>query len=384
LLSHAQASIVKDGGDGKQVKKRLGILCGVALVLLLVGTLWPLDPFPSNQVDWIAEANGIRLGIPGVVMSKIPLKADTGESGQSCSLELLVRPARTDAAYTILSLYDPKSSREFLVRQWMDGLFVTHDAFPSASRVKTVKFDVDHVFPQGKFRLVTITSSPNGTIVYLDGSWARTFPKFVVSPGELSGELVLGNSSVLFNPWPGEIRGLAIYLRELTPAEAFDHYLTWIDAQRREAPDMSGAIARYAFSERAGRQIHNGVTGGINLEIPKRFAVPHKVMLQSPWKEYEANWGYVSDLLRNVAGFVPLGIVLCAYLSLTRYHSKLLLLVTLLGGILSFVIEVLQAYIPQRNSGMTDIITNTLGAFLGVLLWKSPAVTAIMARRGLR
>jgi VanZ family protein len=44
---------------------------------------------------------------------------------------------------------------------------------------------------------------------------------------------------------------------------------------------------------------------------------------------------------------------------------------------MSFVVEVLQAYIPRRVSGMTDIITNTLGAALGAFLARSAVVNGI-------
>ncbi len=375
---------MNNGKHKNHAKRRLGILCGVAFILILVSALWPFNPFPSNQVNWIPEADGIRLGIPGVVLSRKPLNAATRASRQPCSLELLVRPAHTFFVYTILGLYDPKSARHLLVRQWTDGLLVRHQILTSEGPVETAKFDVHHAFSPGKLRLVTITFGPNGTIVYLDGVRAQTFPDFVVSLDELSGEIVLGTSAVDYDPWPGEIRGLAIYSKELTSPEVFHHYQSWTEAEKTDWPDMNGAIARYPFTERAGRVIHSAVKGGTDLEIPKRFVIPHKVLLQYPWKEYEPNWDYVNDLLRNISGFIPLGIVLCAYLSLTRYHRHPVLFATLLGGTLSFVIEVLQAYIPQRSSGMTDIVTNTLGAFLGALLWKSRAVNAILARRGCR
>ena len=148
----------------------------------------------------------------------------------------------------------------------------------------------------------------------------------------------------------------------------------------RKPPDLDDAITYYAFNEGTGREIHNTVVSGPDLEIPKSFAVPHKPILKSVIEEFEASRRYVNDLLRNIAGFVPLGFVFCAYFSLTRSRREAILYATLAGGALSFVVEVLQAYIPQRASGTTDIITNTLGAALGAVLARPNLIQGILRR----
>lgn len=76
----------------------------------------------------------------------------------------------------------------------------------------------------------------------------------------------------------------------------------------------------------------------------------------------------------DIAGFVPLGLIACAYFSWTRSCWKAILIATSACGALSFVIEVLQYYIPPRFSGTTDILTNTLGAAVGAALIRSGAV----------
>jgi len=190
----------------------------------------------------------------------------------------------------------------------------------------------------------------------------------------------MGTSAAYYEPWPGEIRGLAIYSKELTPAEVLRHYRDWVDGGRVDPPDLDGAVARYAFTEGAGRVIHNAVVSGPDLEIPKRFGVPHKALLKSPARDFEARWDYLYKLLGNIAGFVPLGFIVCAYLAWTRNRRQAILYASLAGGVLSFMIEVLQAYIPQRDSGTTDIITNTLGAALGAVLARPSVVRTILGR----
>jgi VanZ family protein len=375
-----QAWSVNDKLQAVREKKRVGILCGIAIIAVLIGTLWPFNPFPPNRISWLPEANGIRFGGPGLVVSKAPLRAEGAEPRKSCSLELLLRPASIEGSYTILSFYAPNNPGQFLVRQWTDDLLVTHDIVNAQHKVKRTKFDVNHAFQQGKLLLLTITSGPGGTVVYLNASQAQVFSRFTISQSELSGQIVMGTSPVDYQPWPGEVRGLAIYSKELTAAEVSRHYGNWIGGRGVDPPNLDGAIAHYAFTERAGREIRNAVASGPGLEIPEYFRIPHKALLTSAVKEFEANPRYVTDVLLNIGGFVPLGLILCFYMSLRRTRLKAILSATLAGGILSFVIEVLQAYIPQRVSGTTDIITNTLGTALGAVLARPSMVRTIVGR----
>lgn len=66
----------------------------------------------------------------------------------------------------------------------------------------------------------------------------------------------------------------------------------------------------------------------------------------------------------NVALFVPLGLALpfvCKKLSLLK--------ATLIGFSISFLIEFLQCFIDNRDSGIDDLICNTLGTVISYLLY---------------
>ena len=244
-------------------------------------------------------------------------------------------------------------------------MLVTHD-LDVQGQFHRQKFDVDHAFQAGKTILVTISSGTKGTRVYLNGKLARDFPKFVITRQELSGQLVLGNSATDYEPWSGKLKGFAVYSRELTDVEAAEHYHNWISSTSQ--PDLEGAVALYAFSEGQGAVAHNEITAEPDLQIPAAFQIPHKFLLKSSLLEYRDDGQFPKDFIVNVIGFIPLGFLLCGYWTLTKNPRFAFICVVLSCGTFSFLIEFTQFFIPNRGSGWTDVISNTLGGIVGAIL----------------
>jgi len=71
------------------------------------------------------------------------------------------------------------------------------------------------------------------------------------------------------------------------------------------------------------------------------------------------------DVLTNIAGYIPLGMlgVFALYPRLNGYAA--FLLVTLFGGLLAGTMEAIQIFLPSRVASNLDLLSNTGGALLG-------------------
>lgn len=346
--------------------KHWGLTCLAYLFVILIAGLWPFNPFPTNNVTWLQDRNGLRFGPPGIVVSSASFEWPAADTGAECSIELYLEPYSNFGSNSILTFYGVEARQELQISRWSRSILLIYKDIGSVHR----EIDVDDAFHAGTPVLITITSGFRGTLVYLDGKLAGTSHVLSLSPADLSGQMILGASPVTEANWAGEMYGLAIYNRQLTKDQVLRHLHAWMTAGSPETGQQEQAVALYSFHERSGRVVPDDFSTAPDLEIPRSFRILHKPLLQAPWKEFQWSHSYFQDVVINVVGFVPFGFLLCAYFS-SKFSPHWAVLASLsLGLITSLAIEVLQVWLPTRSSSATDVITNTIGTGLGVLLFR--------------
>ena len=343
------------------------VICAAVLCVILTLGLWPFHS-PESEVAWLVDRNGLQFGSPATVMSSGAFRIADAENEASLSIEVWLQPLRIWDSGTLLAFYTPGSPSQFSLRQSQVDLELTN----------TARRYVGNVFRRRRPVFLTITSGMHGTTVYRDGVLFSTQPRFRLFPKEFVGRLVLGDAPQQPDSWSGDLRGLALYGGELTAAQVLRHYETWT---RLERPEISGEernVALYLFNERAGNVAHDQAGSGVNLEIPKQYVVLDKIFLEPFWKEFNLSRSYWESAVKNIVGFIPFGFCFCACLSAHKTRRTALVTV-ILGTLTSLTIEILQAYLPTRDSGTTDLFTNTFGTYLGVVACRT--VSPILAAR---
>jgi len=360
----------------------LRVICGLTLFGILVAGLWPFHA-PINQVSWLGQENGVRFGKHGSIVSASPFKAHASQADNSCSLEIWLQPSRIVSGGMILAFYWPESRVvPFAVRQWATGLALEPEGSQRHFFPEKGEIYISDVFDSLKPVFVTITSGGSGTDTYVDGKLVKRVPSFIVSNRDLTGQFVVGGAPAFTYNWPGQVKGLAIYDRYLSAAEVSQSFLDWTTGSKPDSAMSAGLVARYLFDERRGNVVHNQVDSATNLLIPEHFFVLHEQFLEKPWDEFRPGWPYWKNVGVNVVGFIPLGFFFYAYFSQLRKTKQSVAVTIAFGFAVSLTIEVLQAFLPTRGSGMTDLITNTLGTGLGVMAFRHKAVPALLAALG--
>jgi VanZ like family/Concanavalin A-like lectin/glucanases superfamily len=351
------------------MQRPLGAVTICILVGLLTLGLWSFNPHPRNEVSWLSKGNGLHFGEQGIIATPTPFHFGKGETRQSCSLEVWLQPAEKTDGSTPLAFYTPEDPLRFEILQYPDFLMLRHRIQDSQGRSRIAVMEVKNLLQPKKKVLLTIATNERKTAIYVDGRIVQSSERFGLTREELASQLVFGTSPVSAAPWHGDLLGLALYEEDLTEAEVAENYRSWIENGRPVDSAEREPAALYLFDERSGNVAHDKTQSGQDLEIPSLFSLLQKRVLARPGWNDLVRLSFWTDVLVNIGGFIPFGVFASAYLSST--HTKRAgVVAVMLGFAVSLTIELLQVLLPLRDSDMTDLITNTTGTILGVLLYR--------------
>ena len=86
----------------------------------------------------------------------------------------------------------------------------------------------------------------------------------------------------------------------------------------------------------------------------------------TPFIDPDGTRASIPDVVQNILLFLPFGFI--GFLSMRQEKKVRIAIITFIGTTFSLSIEVLQVLTIDRTTSVTDLVTNTLGTFLGTLM----------------
>jgi hypothetical protein len=346
-LACAAIGMVAGSGPHARLNRRAWLAMATAIALLAYSAvlLWPFDwklpGYVENKAEPLPEG-GIRFVGPGVARTPGPPEwVAAAMRARELEVQLQVRslaPEQTGPARIMTLSLDP-GRRDFTIGQEAADLILR-----LRTPVSSLNGTVDHapaarvpnVFRSMQWLTIGLRVEPGLLELSVDGQVAarRSLPADPFENWNPSFAFALGNELTYNRPWLGEIR--------------------------RAVVRAGNSEVDYAKSP--------------ELETPAHFWLLWSTPQLIPFQHTGAR-----DMIRNVILFVPLGVLLGAWLGRRGQGAwrAILLLAAISAGF-----ETLQLFIPVRSPSINDVIANTLGGALGVLLvrWLSASALAAATR----
>jgi VanZ like family/Concanavalin A-like lectin/glucanases superfamily len=356
--------------------KLLGSVCLTILVIILIAGLWPFNFFPKNKVAWLQDKTGVYFPGQSMILS-LDLLNDPQQlllNKKSITIEILIHPAEEpqNDINRILSIYDGEDSEITFLGQWKKDLIIQSRINKPVGNILYGEIGIDDALGKDQDYFLSITSGLEGTTIYINGQLAQTYPHHRLLDSITSKKIgfILGDSPVGKNSWKGRIMKLSIYNRTFTGEQFFKHYQLYLENNFNMRTEKEGCIGLYLFNEKQGAIIQDYSNLNNHLTIPALFRPVKKIILDPPWHDFHWNKSFVQDTIVNLFGFVPLGFFFTAFsLKASNWRKKIIYIsVAATGFAISLIIELSQIYLPSRDSQLGDVICNSVGTVLGIII----------------
>ncbi len=324
-----------------------------------------------NEVEWLAEDAGIEFGRHGIAFTDPVFTGArfSAEKGLTIELALEPRPSPAPGFRFIAVIHDGDDGSQLLVGQWRDTIIVMNgDDYSHRRRMPRVSVEIDPL--PDRPLLLTIASGAEGTSLFLDGKRrSRRAGMSLVVPGRNGGaRLILGNSVSGRAPWSGCIRGVAIYDKSLEGETIRAHHAAWRADGHFESFASDRPLLLVPFTRKEGRRAVDHSASKNDLFFRRETTLVSRTPFALGFGSEASRVSVAWDVVVNLLGFVPFGLLLAALLGRITTTGRAFTLSVVIGMALSFGIEFLQSWIPTRSSSLVDLVLNTTGTALGALL----------------
>jgi len=338
---------------------RVIFVLGIIVIVTLLFGLWPLNLWPKNEVNCLQNERGIELhrsGIDGKYTPRgilyteesIQIPSKNESARDLFTIEIYLRSGKEPQLDigTIMAFDPPEKLPTFLAAQWKKWLIIRTPEKDSRNINKYKEIGISNALPLDSTRYIAITSGPFGTKLYLNAVLKKRYPFLFLIDSEkkIDGRLIIGSSTNGEKPWAGSIFGLAVHQDTLKTSRIIERFHAWQEERLLDLHTSDHQIALYTFNRKESRIIYNEVSNKYHLQIPNRYVILEKTILELPWKGFSLDFSLFFDMIINLFGFIPLGIALTCYLGATLPRMQLLMAVLLLGGSLSLFIELVQIF----------------------------------------
>jgi hypothetical protein len=347
--------------------RKSGMVCIALCIGYLIGGLWPFNFIPHNRAQWSSDGAGLHFEPLAFAKSSAPISLNAS----SFTIEMLVS-IETEAegdTRSLFSIYNGASHENLSAVQWKDAFLLRIPLTDSKGRRKTREIGVDNVLRPGQRRFLAAASGTRGTSLYVEGKLAKNYPRVVLRPGSVRGELIIGDTPEKGAAFTGTLFGLALFNRTLGPAEVARHDLLWKTGRAGEIaaePELAGL---YLFNRVGETSVADLSPLERTLAIPEYFRALHRRLAILAWENWIGPHRNVQDVVINILGFVPFGFF---YYIWRRGAGKGRVsgfaAAVLASAVVSAAIELAQVFLPTRSSSMRDLICNIAGGAAGAIV----------------
>ncbi len=352
----------------------LSILLVLTIItIVLFFGLRPKTWSNSNNVHWLPDKKALSFHNPGIAyVDNVHIFADK-QLKNEWTIQILVSSEnlRSLGFRSMVMLHNGEDRQQLALWQWGDTVIAMNGDDYEYSR-KWPRISAMGALKLGQPVLITVTSTQRGTCLFINGTLAKEVKDWqaTVPHSGKKMQLILGNSVYGKHSWEGEIYGLAFYGKALTQQRVQRDYDIWL-RQKVFAPESKDNLLLLdIFNKKQNRLAADRTTSTQQLQLPVRQVVLKKTYLSPPWHNFTLSRSFLVDAVLNFIGFIPLGAAIYYWLqqtSLAPGKYQALVSVALCFS-LSLGMEIVQAWLPNRFSSLSDLTLNTLGAWLGVML----------------